>query len=233
MQKEVRRANKTMITRSSFNKGCASMNAMVVVLIIAICCCVVANAFVTQPRRRIASSSSIMASNADYAFLQERVREMRLSCIEKDIQRPPNPQLSAQEFCVSLLDCLQSPDDPWPDAGFRILLRCSTTNWKTALYKSVGARFPEASAESVASALSTHMSNEKNQFQLLVQPTVKAEFPTDACDFMDGTCWVECQLRSSHGFLLAIVGFSLVKERGAWMLDDMDWMDLRKQPMFR
>ena len=221
-----------MIIRASSITGCTKMNTMIFLLIVT-CCCLGVDAFVSKPHRRIAATSSIFASNADYAFLQERVREMRLSCIENEIQRPPNPQLSAQEFCESLLDSLQYPDDPWPDAGFRSLLRCSTTNWKTALYKSVGARFPEASAESVASALSTHMSNEKNQFQLLVQPTVKAEFPTDACDFMDGTCWVECQLRSTHGFLLAIVGFSLVKERGAWMLDDMDWLDLRKQPMFR
>lgn len=192
------------------------------------------NAFVLRANTpRVALSSPVFASSADYALLQERVLEMRLTCIEQDIQRPPNTHLSAHDFCVSLLECLQSPDDPWPDAGFRTLLRCSTTNWKAALYKSVGERFPEASTEVVAAALSSHMSNERNQFQLLVQPTVKAEFPTDACDFMDGTCWVECQLRSSQGFLLAIVGFSLVKERGAWMLDDLDWLDLRKQPMFR
>ena len=220
-----------MITLSSVLAGSATMKFMIFFVVVSYW--IEASAFVPQPSGRTSSSSSILASNADYALLQERVREMRLSCIEKDIQRPPNPQLSAQEFCESLLDSLQSPDDPWPDAGFRMLLRCSTINWKAALYKSVGARFPEASAESVASALSTQMTKEKNQFQLLVQPTVKAEFPTDVCDFMDGTCWVECQLRSSHGFLLAIAGFSLVKERGAWMLDDMDWLDLRKQPMFR
>lgn len=190
-------------------------------------------AFVLQPNNDRRITSLNRASSSDYAFLQERVDEMRLTCIETDKQRPPNAALSPDDFCVSLLESLQSPDEPWPDAGFRTLLRCSTANWKAALYKSVGAPFPQASTEAVAAALSSHMTEDKNQFRLLVEPSVSREFPTDPLDFMDGTCWVECQLRSNQGFLLALVGFSLVKEKGAWMLDDMAWMDSRKLTMFR
>jgi hypothetical protein len=200
-------------------------------LILFTCKCAFIRAFVAYNLE--ISNSHLKASAADYAFLKERIKEMRLHYIAIEMQRPPNPQLSAQGFCLALLECLRSPDDPWPDSGFRTLLRSSTTKWRTALYKSVGACFPETSIDSVASALSYYISDERNKFQLLVQPTLKAEFPSEICDFMDGTCWVECHLRTFQGKVLVIVGFSLKKERDVWMLDGIDWNDIRSDPLMR
>jgi hypothetical protein len=183
-----------------------------------------------SPTMLQASSSN---NDGDFSFLQTRVDEMRLACLEREWQRPPNAALTPEQFCTSLLEALQTPDDPWPEAGFRTLLRCSTSHWKEALYQSVGAPFPQTSEEHVASALASAMSSSSNQFQLLVQPNVLFDFPKEPLDFYDGTCWMECRLFITSGrkaTAVALLGFSLLLEEHAWMLEDMTWQDLRDQP---
>jgi hypothetical protein len=189
---------------------------------------------ISRPSLLPLSSSSNNDSDHHFSLLQERVDEMRLACLERDWQRPPNAALAPEQFCTSLLGALQTPDDPWPDAGFRTLLRCSTINWKEALYQSVGAPFPQTGEEQVASALASAMGSRINRYQLLVQPNVLIDFPKEPLDFYDGTCWIECRLllvtSGRKATAVALLGFSLLQQEGAWMLDDMTWQDLRDQP---
>lgn len=87
----------------------------------------------------------------------------------------------------------------------------------------------------VASALASALSQRHNRYRLLVQPrgVMFFDFPKEPLDFYDGTCWMECRLMvsSKKGVVTAVMlGFSLVQERGAWMLDDLIWQDLQDQP---
>jgi phosphoribosylformylglycinamidine (FGAM) synthase PurS component len=170
-------------------------------------------------------SLALSATAADFAALQERVREMRQQCLAQHQQSPPNPGLTAQGFCRSLLHALQHADDPWPDAGFQTLLESSTDTWKTLLYQSVGAPL-STPQESVASSLSSYMTRNDNQFRVLLRPDVQISIPIQhMIDFLDGSCWVECQLRDQKGQLLVVLGLSLVMENDSWMLEGMDWKE--------
>ena len=167
------------------------------------------------------------------AVLQSRIEELKLHGLEQELQRPPNPHLSPLDFIKVFLKSLWTCDDPFPDDGFRVLLRCATHAWRQQLYASVGAP-PSADAEVVASALSEAMQRPNNQFRILVttadddESCYRPSFPTDPVDYMDGTCWVECQLRCREtDKLLVTTGWQLEQENGCWMIDRIDWQDFR------
>lgn len=155
---------------------------------------------------------------------------LRLDLMEEEYRRPPNPDLSPQEFVAAILNGLYNNSNPLPDSGFRLLLRASTKQWRDLLYSSVAAPL-SAPEEVTASALGQAMSRTNNQFAIL---TGEAEdfqfhFPTDPLDYADGTCWVECRLRDLDDQLLAVTGWQLEQreEDGAWLVDSIDWQDFR------
>jgi len=144
----------------------------------------------------------------DTATLNERLMEMRVHIMEEEYTRPPNPDLSPTEFVSEVLKGLWNNGDPLPDSGFRLLLRASTPEWRRMVYDAVAAP-PAADEEAVASAFGDAVGRPGNQFQILVGEAEDyvATFPTDPVDYGDGTCWVECRLRSKDDdALLAITG---------------------------
>ena len=61
------------------------------------------------------------------------------------------------------------------------------------------------------------------------------DFPTDAIDYGDGTCWVECRIRrrinDDSDELLVVTGWSLKQRNvdGSWLVDGLDWQDFRDE----
>ncbi|KAL7568714.1 hypothetical protein ACA910_021708 [Epithemia clementina (nom. ined.)] len=171
----------------------------------------------------------------DYDLLQHRLLRMRAQVLEEEFRQPPNPQLSAKEFIKQILHALWNSSQPLPDAGFRVLLRSATQQWRQSLYQSVGA--PSfANEEVVASALGETIGRPNNQFAILVadddnnnnadSPTSDVyslrydgpegemihqtipyliDFPSDELDYGDGTCWVECRLRGKKDKSLYVI----------------------------
>lgn len=169
-------------------------------------------------------------NNFDADTLRDRLEQLLVRNLEEEFRRPPNPHLSPTVFIQECLRCLWANDDPLPDSGFRLLLRASTNAWRKQLHQSVGAPLM-ANEEVVASALGEAIARPNNQFAILVGEgeAYTATFPTDPLDYADGTCWVECQLRGANdNKLLAITGWQLQKENGAWMVDGIDWQDFRE-----
>jgi hypothetical protein len=168
----------------------------------------------------------------DAGTLSDRLQEMRVNMMEEDLLRPPNPDLSPQEFVLELLRALWENSEPMPDSGFRVLLRTSTEDWRSILYQSVGAP-ASADQEVVASALGEAMGRPKNQFAILVAEAEKyvSTFPSEPLNYadVDGTCWVECRLRESvTNELLVVIGWQLEQRSdGAWLVDGIDWQDFR------
>ena len=168
------------------------------------------------------------------------VREVISRCEER---RPPNPKLAPHQVVKSLLSALMNPDEPLPEAGFRLLIRSATPEWKDHIRMSVGA--PEyANEELIASALGAAIARPKNQFGILVdadqtnsspintRPSYSVYFPSDVVDYDDGYCWLECQLRGRlDDKLLVIMGWQM-KQRdldGAWLIQGIDWQDFRDE----
>jgi hypothetical protein len=171
-------------------------------------------------------------SEADEAWriLKVRLQRLRLDVLETELQRPPNPQLSACDFVQLLLQCILEYEDPLPEAGFRLLLRTATEDWKRTLYKSVGAP-GHANEEVVASALGGAIARPDNQYALLVGEAEDyvISFPFEPLDYYDGTAWVECRLRDKQtNSLLVTTGWELRQNKeGAWMVAGLDWHDFR------
>lgn len=184
-----------------------------------------------------------------WQVLNQRLHQIRLDVLEKELQMPPNPRLSAVEFVQQLLQHVLHNEDPLPESGFRLLLRTATDEWKRALYDSVGAPLT-ASEDVVASALGEAMGRPDNQYALLVggqadddddssdkhhhyQPAIVQTyiptFPSEPLDYYDGTAWVECRLRDpADNSLLVSTGWELRRnQEGAWMVARMDWQDFR------
>ena len=170
-------------------------------------------------------------NNIGWQVLSERVMKLRLDVLEKELQMPPNPRLSACEFVQELLQRILHNEDPLPESGFRLLLRTATEDWKDALYESVGAP-RTANEDVVASALGEAMGRKDNQYALLVgeaDESYVATFPFEPLDYCDGTAWVECRLRDKKdNRLLVSTGWNLRQNKeGAWMVAGIDWQDFR------
>ena len=181
----------------------------------------------------------------DTSVLQQRLMQIRSEVLEEEFQQPPNPKLSAKEFIREILHALWNSSEPLPDAGFRVLLRSATRQWKNSLYQSVGAP-PSANEEVVASALGETIGRPNNQFAILVAEDDETngfwnedldipyliEFPSEEVDYGDGTCWVEYRLRSKQDSTLYVaMGWQLHQREtdGAWLIDHIDWQDFREQ----
>ena len=169
----------------------------------------------------------------DLDTLQSRLQELRISILEQDVQRPPNPHLSPQQFISALLSALWNNADPLPDSGFRLLLRSSTPSWRKSVYRAVAAP-SNANDDIVASAVGDAMTRPRNQFGLLVGEAERyvATFPTDVLDWGDGTCWVECRLREIEtDELLAVTGWQLEQRPSdkSWLVAKIDWQDFRDE----
>lgn len=185
--------------------------------------------FYSDRDKNYVNDSSNRNDDFDTETLRKRLEGLQVRNLEEEFRRPPNPHLSPTDFIQECLYCLWANDDPLPDSGFRLLLRASTTAWRKKIHRSVGAPL-SARKEVVASALGEAIGRPKNQFGILVGEgeTFTATFPTDPLEYADGTCWVECQLRGANDDkLLAITGWQLQKENGAWMVDGVDWQDFR------
>lgn len=180
-------------------------------------------------------------------ILQQRLAQLRLQGLERELQQPPNPQLkSPSDFIRAFLHSLASCDDPYPDSGFRVLLHCSTPTWRAQLYQSVGAP-ATADPGVVASALGEAMHRPRNQFRILVvggtedneedhhhgnRMVYVPTFPSDPVEdaYTDESCWVECQLRCREtDTLLVTTGWQLQKINDCWMIDGIDWQDFRDE----
>lgn len=169
----------------------------------------------------------------DRRILNDKLNEWRVKLLEEEVSRPPNPDLSPMEFVVALLDGLWRNSEPLPDFGFRQLIRSSTPTWRASLYRSVGAP-PSADIEIVASALGEAMGRPNNQYAILLGESDQNyvyDFPSDALDYADGTCWIECRFRDTvSNDLLCATGWELQqRDDGAWLVDGIDWQDFRDQ----
>ena len=72
-------------------------------------------------------------------LLDIRLIELRRQVFEMELSRPPmNTQLSPVETVQVILQGLVDPNDPLPDAGFRLLLQTATPKWKDEIFKAVG-----------------------------------------------------------------------------------------------
>lgn len=166
----------------------------------------------------------------DEDILHRRLQDMRRDVLEKELTRPPNPSLGPIQFVTAILDSLLDADNPLPDSGLRLLLRASTPLWRSKLCQSIGASL-YVEEDVVASALGAALIRPRNQFGILVgsEDGYRPTFPSDALDFHDGTCWVECRLRSMDGdTLLVVMGWQLQQgSDGAWLVDGLDWQDFR------
>jgi hypothetical protein len=223
---------------------------------------------------RYGSGNNNDDSSFDWPVLQARLDEMRLKICEfENFHQPPNANLDAYDFVTQLLHGLWDDSNPMPDAGYRRLLRSSTPSWQEKLYQSVGAPYPAANIDVVASALHDAMARPDNQFALLLEETheqhqttrtassrsrrsrhdnhnrddageekeevaYRISFPHEALDYADGTCWLECQLRSAANNgdddeddkLLVSTGWELRRRASdnAWLVERIDWQDFRE-----
>lgn len=171
-------------------------------------------------------------SNFDTQILKQRITMLRMQVLESEYKRPPNSELSPEDFIREMLRGLWDSSDPLPDSGFRLLLRASTKNWRNKIFDAVGA--PQTvNEEVVAAALGDAISRPHNQYNILV---AEAEdyipfFPSEKVDYSDGKCWVECRFRGKNDDeLLVATGWQLEKnEDGAWLVDRIDWQEFRDE----
>jgi len=185
-------------------------------------------------------------SNSDEGFdvntLEERIGKLRLKILEDDLLRPPSAKLAPKDFVCSLLEGIFYNEDPRPDAGFMLLLRCSTDQWADKVLQSIGAP-QNADLDVLAAALGTAIGRPNNQYAILVggdddqllnqhgDRTFYVSFPGDTLDFLDGTAWINVELRSkADNSLLVLTGWQLSQRPdGAWLVDQIDWQDYREE----
>ena len=216
-------------------------------------------------RRTSTSSSSLFYSNNnednnndnrggddstfDLDTLKARIGDLRLQILENELIRPPRVGLSPQDLVQALLDGVYHNEDPRPDAGFGLLLRCSTPKWASELLSSIGAPTDYKDLDTAASALGHAMTRPHNQFAILTGESAEDEqdneattttnaptkfsvhFPSEALDFLDGTAWINVELRDPDTKeLLVLQGWQLQqREDGAWLVDHIDWQDYRAE----
>jgi hypothetical protein len=169
----------------------------------------------------------------DTDILSQRIQHLKLTIMEESIRRPPNSDLTSEQFVRGVMSGLLDPFDPLPDAGFRLLLRSSTKAWRCAILQSIGAK-EDADPEVVASALGAAIGRPNNQFAILVGEGADydLDFSSEPVDFDDGICWVECRLRDKRdGRLLTIIGWNLIQRDGdgAWLVNSIEWQDFRDE----
>jgi hypothetical protein len=79
------------------------------------------------------------------------------------------------------------------------------------------------------------MKRQDNQFAILFgveDDDYLLNFTADPLDYEDGTCWIECRIRSADkDKLLVVTGWSLERRSsdGAWLINGLDWQDFREK----
>eukprot|EP00980_Cylindrotheca_fusiformis_P013089 scaffold3281_cov129-Cylindrotheca_fusiformis.AAC.8 len=155
---------------------------------------------------------------------ERRITQLRLL-------RPPNPFLDPKDFVSELLYELRHPRQE--HSGFMCLLESSTSQWQKVLNGSVGAS-ESADVANIAASLDSFFRRPNNQFGILVgneDNDYLLNFPSDPLDYEDGTCWIECRIRSAENDkLLVVTGWSLERRKtdGAWLVSNLDWQDFRE-----
>jgi len=151
------------------------------------------------------------------------------------VRLPPNADLDAESFVKAALLALAKPDDPLPDAGYRVLLRSSSKRWREFLCNSIGA--PQSSTENdmvrhlSESSAHTHP-HPQNPYSVLVgvesDEPYNVGFPSSSIDFKDGSCWLECQITNPITTQIIASMMWYLERRvsdGAWLIDWIDWND--------
>jgi hypothetical protein len=123
-------------------------------------------------------------------------------------------QLSAKQFCQSLLEAIQ-----W-EAGFRPLMDCSTPLFKKELYGLAGAPTIDSPAE-VSEAL-LHGSNPVRFLIDEMDVEIIDSFPV-----ANLACQIKCRLQreEEEGTAYTDMEFALLKLNDAWMVDGVEWFD--------
>jgi hypothetical protein len=185
---------------------------------------------VHQSRPLFYSKDEGQASAFDSDLLYERLRNLKIGIMEEELRRPPNSSLSPNQLIQEILHGLLHPFDPLPEAGYRLMLRAATKEWRSKILQSVGAK-DTSDLETVASALGSAIGRPHNQFAILVGEGEEYTLDfSEPVNYGDGNCWVECKLRDSNTEkLLIITGWELRQQDGAWLVDRIDWQDLRDE----
>ena len=173
----------------------------------------------------------------DLRQLQSRIDEMMAETLWTAQSRgPPNAELGPVEFVQAVLSALEHPDDPFPDHGFRTLIRSSSKKWREQTRKSIGAP-PEASEDAIARGLSHAMSRPGSPFALMVDAAsdgdccLHVSFPSDVLDFEDGTAWILCAFQGINKTPILVTKWSLVRREsdGAWLIDEILFNNLSRE----
>merc|ERR1711862_1018617 len=183
------------------------------------------------------------AYNTSYRLLKKRVREMKSDIMNKEKKRnSPNPNMSPYDVVQNVLNALRNSDEPFPNSGYKTLLRFSTPKWREELLRSIGAlpnNLPNNNDYIITTALGAALSRPNNQYGILVneeEGDYRIYFLSDIVDYNDGRCWLECHLVNPklENNLMIILGWTLerrVMNDGAasWLVDGVDWQDFRDQ----
>ena len=186
-----------------------------------------------QPRFVLNSKREDLDYGGEYFSMEalslEQFKRRREALERKNMQHhlhlPPNPFLEPKEFVTELLCELRHPRTH--KSGVVCLLESSTTKWRKILCQSVGADETTPNEE-VALSLERSMKRKDNQFGILLGTEDKdylLNFPSDLLDFEDGTCWLECRIRSAQeDELLVVQGWDLRQRAsdGAWLVNSLD-----------
>ena len=137
----------------------------------------------------------------------------------------PEPAYTPQEVISLTLDALQSNDEPQPSFGTALLRRFSTEEFQMA-------GEPQRLPPPALTAFFT-----TNQYNLLLdREGASWYFPAETCSFDDENAWQEVRFESDgaaagENALLVKLGWSLVRSKGCWLTESVDWHDFR--PDFR
>jgi len=169
--------------------------------------------------------------------LLKRVKEMRTDVIDHEMEyHYPNANISPCEVLRIILNALRDSDEPYPNSGYKTLLRFCTPAWKKLVLQSIGAPTSENDENMIiTTALGDAISRPNNQYGILVNEEEGSSdydiyFPSDIVDYDDGRCWLECHiLNPIDNSLMIILGWDLErrKEDYAWLVNGLDWQDFR------
>jgi hypothetical protein len=221
------------------------------------------------------TTTSFWNKDALYLERYKRRKLVRSETITRERERrPPNPHLEPMQVVQELLEGLGNPHDPLPYFGVQILWESSTLAWQETLGRSIGRnqniqqsldhhphpstfspvqqqqqqQQQQQSMMTIVPSLYRALARPHQQFAILFSSSSYwVEFPTDALEWDDHECWIECRLRSPNDDqLLCVLGWTLQKNvadgqqdndsnikdnhqdaAACWYLQALDWQDFR------